>query len=164
MNNDLHRKLQALTSPHVHYLMQSKWCEMETDCKSQDEIAYCAVDSKKCRNVRGLFETVRKALKFPYPRITNWHAFDECLADMEWMEQYRGWVLVFLDAEQLLPRDTEALKVLIDTFESIGQEWSEPRDIGLEHAELPRSFHFVFSVGDEAQECRFATLGISALE
>lgn len=49
-----------------------------------------AVRGRKMRTVHGLFDEMAAALQFPYYFEENWAAFDECLADMDWLPMNRG--------------------------------------------------------------------------
>lgn len=54
------------------------------------------------RTVGNLFDEVSAALQFPYYFGENWSAFDECLADMDWLPSPVGIVVLVLDAVEVL--------------------------------------------------------------
>jgi len=123
-------------------------------------ISVHVVDSRECTTSKGLFGVLSKTFEFPDYFGFNWNALDECLSDLEWLQSYSGWLLVFMNSEYLLINESvQILETLFDVLNTIGNEWSEPRDIGLQHAEIARSFHSVFHVDHKSyQACldRFA--------
>lgn len=70
-----------------------------------------------------LFHEWAAALQFPYYFGENWAAFDECLADLEWL-QANAYVIVVLDAGYALP-DDEDLLVLLKILGRVATGWSE---------------------------------------
>jgi hypothetical protein len=60
------------------------------------------VRGRKMRTVDALFDEMAAALQFPYYFGENWPAFDECLADMDWLPMNFGIVAVVLEPGDVL--------------------------------------------------------------
>jgi hypothetical protein len=60
------------------------------------------IRGRKMGTVDGLFDEVAAALQFPHYFGVNWPAFDECLADMDWLAMNVGIVVLILEAEHVL--------------------------------------------------------------
>src|SRR5262249_13001237 len=77
------------------------------------------VRGRKMRTVDGLFDEMAAALQFPYYFGENWPAFNECLADMDWLPMGLGIAIVMIDAIDVLADsvwvEMEVLVRAIDT-------------------------------------------------
>ncbi len=71
-----------------------------------------------------LFDEWAAALQFPYYFGHNWDAFDECIADLGWIDA-NGYAVAILDAALILPDDRD-LVLLFDILERAAQEWRAP--------------------------------------
>jgi hypothetical protein len=89
------------------------------------------VRGRKIGTVERLFDEVAAALQFPYYFGENWAAFDECLADMDWLPMGAGVVVVILEAEHVLvDNDDVELGVLVRTIERAADAYSCPIALG----------------------------------
>jgi len=89
------------------------------------------VRGAKCRSVADLFDEVAAALQFPYYFGENWAAFDECMADMDWLPLGQGIVVVLLDAAQVLADEPAAeLEVLVRAIIHASETYARPVDQG----------------------------------
>jgi hypothetical protein len=80
---------------------------------------------RKMRMPDRLFDEFAAALQFPPYFGENWDALDECLADLEWLAG-DAYVLVILDAAQVLEDKPEERRLLAETLERVAREWSRP--------------------------------------
>lgn len=102
------------------------------------------VRGHKMRTVDRLFDEVSAALQFPHYFGENWSAFDECLADMEWSPSRVGFVVVVLDAIEVLSDESEAeLGTLVSVIAHAAETYAEAIDSGewWDRSALP--FHVV---------------------
>lgn len=60
------------------------------------------VRGQKMRTVEGMFDEVPAALQFPHYFGENWAAFDECLAEMDWLPLDVGIVVVITNPADVL--------------------------------------------------------------
>lgn len=85
------------------------------------------VRGRKMRTVDRLFDEFAAALQFPYYFGENWAAFDECLADMDWLPMETGIVVVVLDPGDVLVDATGAeLGALVRTITHAGETYGQP--------------------------------------
>ena len=77
---------------------------MESDVRSAAEavarwqdaaLTVRTVRGRKMRTVGRLFDEMAAALQFPHYFGENWPAFDECLADIDWLADGGMWALRF---------------------------------------------------------------------
>lgn len=72
----------------------------------------------KMRTEAALFDEAAAALQFPDHFGENWDAFDECLNDLDWLEDSAA-VLVIRDAEQVLADGSgEAFGTLLEILQA----------------------------------------------
>lgn len=85
------------------------------------------VRGRKMHDVDRLFDEMAAAFQFPSYFGENWPAFDECLADMDWLGADRGVVVLLLEPEQVL-RDAPAveLEVLIRMIAHAAEAYGVP--------------------------------------
>lgn len=111
------------------------------------------VRGRKMRTVSKLFDEVSAALQFPYYFGENWPAFDECLADMDWLPLRVGVVVVVVDAAEVLSDEPAAeLTTLVRAIAHASETYAEPIDSGEWWDRPPLPFHVVLQVqeGEEA--------------
>jgi hypothetical protein len=99
---------------------------------------------RKMDTVQSLFDEFAAALQFPYYFGENWPAFDECLADLEWLPG-DAYILIITDSQLLLSKcDLVPLSIFIDVLQKvIANDWSEPFDIGYK-VRPAAPFHVIF--------------------
>jgi hypothetical protein len=85
------------------------------------------VRGNKMRRTSNLFDEFAAAFQFPCYFGENWNAFDECLADLEWLPA-SGYVLFVLNAADVL-RDEPSPEFMTFTrlLHSISDEWRNTR-------------------------------------
>ena len=79
-------------------------------------------------SARALFNEFAAALQFPCYFGNNWNAFDECIADLEWLPG-NGYLLMVVDGNSLLREEPDELAVFSRIMQSAAQEWEEVRGI-----------------------------------
>lgn len=90
-----------------------------------------AVRGRKMRTVPSLFDEIAAALQFPHYFGENWAAFDECLADMDWLLMNVGIVVVISDAQDVLAdADDAELRVLVGAIVHARDTYSQPIECG----------------------------------
>jgi hypothetical protein len=89
------------------------------------------VRGRKMRTVEGLFDEMAAALQFPNYFGENWPAFDECLADMDWLPMTVGIAVLVHDAADVLADAAEVeLEVFVRSIEAARSAYSEPIESG----------------------------------
>ncbi|WP_273544069.1 barstar family protein [Cellulomonas fulva] len=120
------------------------------------------VRGRKMRTVGGLFDEVSAALQFPYYFGENWPAFDECLADMDWLPLQVGIVVTVLDAVEVLSDEPSAeLGTLARTIAHASETYAEPIASGewWDRPALP--FHVVLQAREDQEGLVRARWGAS---
>lgn len=102
-----------------------------------------------------LFNEFGAALQFPYYFGENWAAFDECLADLSWMEA-DAYLLIVTDMNFVLSKEAkDQFIILIDILQKVAEEWSRPVETTEAWARPAKAFHVIFQVSpsdlEEAQ-------------
>jgi hypothetical protein len=101
------------------------------------------VRGKKMRIVPRMFDEFAAALQFPPYFGENWAAFDECLADLDWLRG-TAYTLVVWDAEELLVDSaTEEFATLLRVLDRVASEWSRPVSAGEQWDRAAVPFHTV---------------------
>jgi RNAse (barnase) inhibitor barstar len=104
------------------------------------EIAVRVVRGKKMRRLDDLYDEFAAAFQFPDYFGENWAAFDECLADLEWLPAH-GYVLLVSNAVEVLGDESEKqFSTLVRILSEICAEWGR--------AKTPKPFHVLFQCTD----------------
>jgi hypothetical protein len=83
---------------------------------------------KNMADSRGLFNEFAAALQFPCYFGNNWNAFDECVADLEWMPG-NGYLLLIVDGGHVLRDEPQDRATFFRIMRSVGKEWAEQRGL-----------------------------------
>jgi hypothetical protein len=110
----------------------------------RSEFAVRVVRGIKMRRLDGLYDEFAAALQFPDYFGENWAAFDECLADLEWLPA-RGYVLLISNAVELLSEEPEKqFTTFVRILSEICAEWSR--------AQTPKPFHALLQCSESDVE------------
>ncbi|MCD5311379.1 barstar family protein [Kineosporia babensis] len=121
-----------------HALAQRGW--------SGAGLAVRTVRGRKCRTQQGLFDEFAAALQFPWYFTENWDGFGDCLADLDWIPQQAGYVLIVKEPELVLADDDPAqFEVLLDVLRMVSAEWGTAVEFGEWRDRPPVPFHIVLA-------------------
>ena len=104
-------------------------------------------------SARALFSECAAALQFPCYFGYNWNAFDECIADLEWLPA-AGYLIMIVDGKHVLENEQGEVPTFFRIMRSVAREWSDGSG-------LP--FQTVLQCGDEEVEI-FRRLSESPLD
>jgi hypothetical protein len=149
-------RLHQPVGPHLHLVAtdDSRLCD-ETwalERSAPGRMAARIVRGAKSRTRADLFDEFAAALQFPYYFGENWHAFEDCLSDLEWLWA-DGYVVVISHAVQLLAAERpEEFALFIELVGNVAHRWSEAIAPDGRTPQIPRAFHVVFHAlaADEA--------------
>ncbi|HEY5931637.1 MAG TPA: barstar family protein [Nitrospira sp.] len=148
-----HPTLQAhlcnATPPWSALLVVPRGTSASVSVKTPPGFAVRTIQGKKCRTPSGLFDEFARALAFPDYFGHNWDALEECLADFEWL-QAKGYILVIIDAESVLPDDEEDYETLLEILSDAGEAWSKGQTADGRRA----PFHVCFAVTEQDKSKR----------
>ena len=151
MMTDILTTLQRITraDPILRSDLASRALAVASYSWAEAGLTVRAVRGSKMRTEDQLFAEVSAALQFPYYFGENWPAFDECLADLEWLPRGSGFVFVVYEADQVL---ADAPAQVFATFEKVihraCDEFSEPIDDGESWDRPATPFHLVIQLPD----------------
>lgn len=124
-----------------------------------DTAAYRWIDSgittrfvrgHKCATVDDLFDEFAAALQFPYYFGHNWGAFDECMADPDWLPLIGGLVVIVRDAPELLSAEQpRELGVFVKVVHKAAHELGEPIQLGESWDRSQVPYHMVLQFPED---------------
>lgn len=119
-------------------------------CALQPRFAVRLVRAKNMSSAKALFSEFAAALQFPCYFGNNWNAFDECIADLEWLPA-EGYVVLIVDGASVLQTDSADREVLFKIMASVAQEWASVRELPFQT--------FIHCLDEEAEviRCSIAT-------
>lgn len=114
---------------------------------ADDNITVRTVRGTKMRTVQGLFDEIAAALQFPYYFGENWAAFDECLADLDWLSVSNPVALVVYDADQvLLDAQPSEFETFTEILRRASSELGNPIEDGESWDRPALAFHLVLQL------------------
>ena len=79
---------------------------------------------KNMTSTTALFNEFAAALQFPCYFGNNWNAFDECIADLEWLAG-EAYIIAIVDAPSVLRDQSAELDVFARIVRSVTKEWRD---------------------------------------
>lgn len=140
--------LQSIKPPWSVLIVLKAGQRAESAVKVPDGFLFKVVRGGKCRSVTGLFAELAETLEFPDYFGHNWDALEECLADLDWLPA-KGYVLLFTDAELILPDDEEEFATFLEVLNDAGEAWASGQA-----AKRARPFHSVLAVSERNKSKR----------
>ena len=139
---------QSIKPPWTVLLVLKAGQHAESVIKAPDGFLFKIVRGGKCRSAAGLFAEFAKSLAFPDYFGHNWDALEECLADLEWLPA-KGYLLLFTDAELILPDDEEEFATFLEVLNDAGEAWASGQA-----AKRAKPFHTVLVVSERHKSQR----------
>ena len=112
--------------PWVHVLIAAPGTAPASRIAAPPGFAVRVANGRRGRTKAALLSELARALDAPESCARNWDAFEECLADLEWLPA-AGYVLVVTDADQILTDTPEDYPTFIDIVENVAREWATPQ-------------------------------------
>jgi hypothetical protein len=131
-------QLGSVKPPWVHLVVLDPGEKPDSAFAVPRNFAVRAIDGRRASTKRGLLAEFARALAFPRGSGRNWDAFEELLADLEWLPA-EGYLLILTHAEELLDGDPEDYETFIEILKDVAKEWATPRRG--ESAREPIPFH-----------------------
>src|SRR5215467_10532532 len=131
-------QLRSTSPPWVHLVVFDRGEKPETVLARPPGFAVRTIDGRGARTKSGLLSEFARVLEFPAGSGRNWDAFEEMLADLEWLPA-QGYLLIVSHADQLLAQHPEDYDTFIEILETVAKEWATPRHGEFARAAVP--FH-----------------------
>lgn len=135
--------LQSTSGPWAHLAVLGRGQTLEALLARGAGLVVRPVDGRRCATKAGLLGEFARGLGFPPDAGRNWDAFEECLADLEWLPG-KGYLVVVSHADALLHGLDEDYATFVEVVEGVGREW----------ADRHRPFHVVMAVDDRHRAAR----------
>ena len=119
-------QLRSTRPPWVHVVVLDRGDKPETALAAPPGFAVRTIDGRRARNKSGLLSEFARALEFPADSGPNWDAFEELLADLEWLPA-TGYLILVTDADELLADDPADYDAFIEIVKAVAGEWASPR-------------------------------------
>ena len=136
-------QLRSTRPPWVHLIVLDRREEPGSALVAPPGFVARTVDGRGARTKRGLLIEFARALEFPVGSGRNWDAFEELLADLEWLPA-KGYLLIVTDADELLADDPEDYDTFIEIIKGVAREWATPRRGATARPAVP--FHVCLTV------------------
>ena len=146
--------LQSVKPPWTALLVLKAGQRAEATVKMPEGFLRLAARGEKCRSVQGLFAELAEALQFPDYFGHNWDALEECLTDFEWLPA-KGYVLLFTNAESVLPYQEEEFATLLEVLSDAGEAWASGQ--ASQGAKRATPFHTLLAVSEREQSALMAS-------
>jgi hypothetical protein len=126
------RLLKVETSPPMLCLATDKKTAAELALGWADAaLTVRAVRGSKSRTRSALLDEFSAALQFPYYFGENWPAFDDCIADLDWLSVPTGVVVLVYDASQVLADEHPGdMAAFVRALQHAGSVFGQPVDDG----------------------------------
>jgi RNAse (barnase) inhibitor barstar len=143
--------LQSIKPPWVSLLVVKPGERVDSLLSLPKGFVLKVLNGDKCASAAGLFAEFARVLDFPDYFGHNWDAFEECLADLEWLPA-RGYVLLLSQAEQVLREDEDGYETFLEVLSDAGEAWgSGQAGMG---SQPPTPFHVLFAVSPHGKTAR----------
>jgi len=114
---------------HVLVATVSEACAQlrEWQCSAPSQRLARVIRGDKCRTQTSLFDEFAAAWQFPHYFGENWDAFEECLADLDWLPA-SAYLLLVSNAAQVLEKESDPQRTVFwQVLERTIRSWSQTR-------------------------------------
>jgi hypothetical protein len=115
------------------------------------------LDCSRMLDPEQLFDTFAAAAKFPTYFGRNWPAFDECLADLEWLPA-SGYVFILRNPQRLLAHEPSERAAFWRIMAKVAAEWAEPVNLGEWWDREGIPFHVVIEMSPDNAQAENGTM------
>lgn len=130
---------------------------------------FAEVDGSKAKDIDGLFDEMIRAFKLPNYFGRNYNALNECINDLEWIEE-NNYILFINNYNDLLTCNTniynkeEALYGFLEILENAAQEWTNVPNFEFEDDFRVASNFIIYALNSKKIKKDLNTLGIKFKE
>jgi|SRR5215831_3366562 len=120
-------RLRSAAPPWAHLVVLKPGETAESALRVPRGFVTRTIDGRRCRTKAAFLAEAAQALAFPEDAGRNWDAFEECLADLEWLPA-KGYLVIITDAGALLCESEDDYDTFVEIVEDVGREWAAPRE------------------------------------
>ena len=103
-------------------------------------------DARKMHSYSSFYDEMCEVMHFPDYFGRNLNALGECLSDLDWLGCDR-YIIYIANADELLIQENEDdVEKLVELFEKIAQEWSNPVSLGEAWDRDAIPFHVILQI------------------
>ena len=143
--------VQSTKAPWTSLLVLKTGQRAESLLPAPQGFVIKVLKGSKCRSRAALFAEFARVLAFPDYFGHNWDALEECLADLEWLPA-SGYVLLLLDADQILPDDEEEYETFLEVLSDAGEAWGSGQTAS--GSKRAKPFHVILAVAEKDRSRR----------
>lgn len=93
----------------------------------------------KLSTYNGLLNEISASLQFPDYFGENWDALEECMCDLEWLNEPDGYTMIFTNSDKILQDESlSTFETFVDIFDHAANYWQS-------HGKV---FHVLFQVSE----------------
>lgn len=142
------QKFKDSAAPHIH--LTSRDLKEIQESLLEAELNVVILDGSKMRDSQSLFREFADKLQFPDYFGFNWDAFDECIADLDWLG-YDNYVVVVNSAFLILNGEKDRRSSFFNIINDVGSEWAEiyKENPWFDYPKKPIPFHVILVGTDE---------------
>src|SRR5262249_50330101 len=118
-------ELSSAKPPWVHLVVLDEGERAESVLALPQGFVTRTIDGRHARTTGEFWSESAGALEFPAGSGRNWDAFEEMLADLEWLPA-QGYLLIVSHADQLLTEHSEDYDTFIEIVKAVAEEWARP--------------------------------------
>ncbi len=146
---DLNKVVTTIGSPWVVKTTMDATCFLNSllvDNVNGFERGLFIFDARKMHSYSSFYDEMCEVMHFPDYFGRNLNALDECLSDLDWLECDR-YIIYIANADELLMQENEDdVEKLVELFEKIAQEWSNPVSLGEAWDRDAIPFHVILQI------------------
>jgi len=141
----------SLNPPYFHILVGNRaefgqyayWLNYKAHHDHNCQYVVRTLRGSKMKNVDHLYDEFSAALQFPEYFGENWAAFDECIADLDWLPA-RGYILMVYEAAFLLNDEVSDRPAFLRIMAKTCKEWATAPHAYFPVKLEPTPFHVLF--------------------
>ena len=111
--------LQSSSMVSVHFIQRDKFNKLNFEL---NDVSVFEGNISHVKNELDLFSVISTTLKFPAYFGQNWDALDECLTDLDWLDE-KGFLLVLHDASTGWSNNPYILGSLVTAWLEASEYW-----------------------------------------
>ncbi|MFE1415105.1 barstar family protein [Streptomyces sp. NPDC058746] len=110
-------------APWMHVITPGGGLPLDELLPASGSVYVARLNGREMPDEVSAFQHFSEVLKFPDYFGWNWHAFYDCVRDLEWLSAENR-ILIIESAESALAEDSDARRLLFESLWRAGRRWS----------------------------------------